>query len=69
MEVSLKKQANRMYSVEYKQEAIRLLEASGKSVAQLSRELGVSAKLTCPEFLKKMGTDVQPDTHLIIWNG
>jgi transposase-like protein len=30
------------YSVEFKREAVRLMETSGKSAAQIARELGVS---------------------------
>ncbi len=32
----------KQYSREFKQEALRLLETSGKSAAQLERELGIS---------------------------
>lgn len=32
----------RVYTAEFKQEAVRLMETSGKSIAQLSRDLGVS---------------------------
>ena len=31
----------RHYTVEFKQEAVRLVESSGKSVAQIARELGI----------------------------
>jgi transposase len=33
------------YTLEFKQEAVRLMESSGKPVAQVSRELGVNANV------------------------
>lgn len=44
MESEEKHHVSRSYSIEYKQEAVRMLEESGKSMAQLSRELGTSVK-------------------------
>jgi transposase len=35
------------YSVEYKREAVRLMETSGKSAVQIARELGVSDSVLC----------------------
>jgi transposase len=35
------KQARRQYSHEFKRDAVRLLETSGKSASQLERELGI----------------------------
>lgn len=35
----------RQYTREYKQEAVRLMETSGKPVAQVARELGINANL------------------------
>jgi transposase-like protein len=35
------KQSPRSYSEEFKKDAIRLLETSGKSKAEISRELGI----------------------------
>jgi|SRR6476646_6095385 transposase len=35
----------KMYTLEFKQEAVRLMESSGKPVAQVSRELGVKANV------------------------
>ncbi len=32
----------RVYTAEFKQEAVQLMETSGKSIAQLARDLGVS---------------------------
>lgn len=36
------KKARRQYSREFKQEAVQLLERSGKSVSELERELGIA---------------------------
>jgi len=34
--------AQRVYTREFKEEAVRLAQASGKSIAQVARELGIS---------------------------
>jgi len=39
------KKDKRVYTQEFKQEAIRLLETSGKSAAQVERELGITPGL------------------------
>jgi transposase len=36
-------ETRRTYTAEFKQEAIRLLETSGKSAAQIERDLGIGA--------------------------
>ncbi|HUG12369.1 MAG TPA: transposase [Opitutaceae bacterium] len=37
----MKKRGSKAYSAEFRQEALRLVETGGKSLAQIARELGV----------------------------
>jgi|SRR5579859_3193878 len=39
------KQKRRVYTVEFRQEALRLLESSGKRVAEIEHELGITPGL------------------------
>ena len=50
------KKARRIYSREFKVEAVRLLEASGKSVSQVERDLGIG-KGNLWRWKKEMAAD------------
>jgi transposase len=36
------KKVQKIYSAEFKREAVRLMQTSGKPIAQVARELGIS---------------------------
>ena len=50
------KAARRTYTAEFKREALRLLEASGKSRTQIERELGIGAGCLC-RWKQKLAED------------
>src|SRR5215510_9431432 len=49
------------YTLEFKQEAVRLMESSGKPVAQVSRELGVNANVLY-RWRRQFGTKPEVST-------
>jgi transposase len=48
------------YTTEFKMEAVRLYETSGKSASQIERELGIGAG-NLWRWKRKYGADVEPD--------
>jgi transposase len=56
------KYPQKLYTVEFKREAVRLLETSGKSGAQIAQELGISdgSLYTWRKQLAEQGDDAFP---------